>query len=134
MSTIVAPQITRLEVDLYIDRLDRHAARLADDLAAARLREVWRSIDSEARLAGTAYELEALEAIGVIEPATIHPEDNQLIERRTAQLAASSASARSPKPSATKRPQSRVLQLAYGDRLRKVAAAWMSRRQSPGGR
>lgn len=88
MSAIVPPQITRLEVDLYIDRLDRHAARLADDLAAARLREVWRSIDSEARRSCTAYELEALEAVGVIEPATIHPEDNELIKRRVGQLAA----------------------------------------------
>jgi hypothetical protein len=76
----------RIDLELYADRLATHASRLTDDLSAARLRVSWREIEAAARARLTADDLRALEAVGVIEPVTVHDDDDRLAERRRAQL------------------------------------------------
>ena len=41
--------VDRLDLELYADRLARHADRLADEIAAARLRLSWQLIEHDAR-------------------------------------------------------------------------------------
>lgn len=76
----------RIDLELYADRLATHAGRLADDLSAARLRVSWREIEAAARSRLSAEDLRALESVGVIEPATVHEDDDRLAERRRGQL------------------------------------------------
>jgi hypothetical protein len=76
----------RIDLELYADRLATHAGRLADDLSAARLRVSWREIEQAARSRLNAEDLRALEAVGVIEPVTVHEDDDRLAERRRSQL------------------------------------------------
>ncbi len=41
--------VDRLDLELYADRLARHADRLADEISAARLRLSWQLIEHDAR-------------------------------------------------------------------------------------
>ncbi len=76
----------RIDLELYADRLATHAARLTDDLSAARLRVSWREIEQAARSRLSVEDLRALEAVGVIEPETVHEDDDRLAGRRRLQL------------------------------------------------
>jgi hypothetical protein len=78
----------RLDLELYADRLARHAERLADDIAAARLRLAWADVERRARDALGAGDSLRLEALGVLQPGSGGAEDRALIERRRAQLEA----------------------------------------------
>ena len=78
----------RLDLELYADRLARHAERLADDVDAARLRLVWGELERRARADLGAADSMRLEALGVHGPPGGGGEDRTLIERRGLQLAA----------------------------------------------
>ena len=78
----------RLDLELYADRLARHAERLADDVDAARLRLVWGELERRARSELGAADSMRLEALGVLGPPGGGGEDRALIERRGLQLAA----------------------------------------------
>jgi hypothetical protein len=77
----------RLDLELYADRLARHADRLHDELEAARLRLAWSSLERTARAELEGREVALLEAVGVLTPATCG-DDRALVERRRGQLAA----------------------------------------------
>jgi hypothetical protein len=68
----------RLDLELYADRLARHASRLADELAAARLRLTW-------------AELERSESLGVLAQVDAGGADEALLVRRREQLEALAA-------------------------------------------
>ena len=78
----------RLDLELYADRLARHADRLADELEAAppAPRLVERSSVRRA-LSSRAGEVALLEAVGVLAP-TPGGDDRALVERRRGQLEA----------------------------------------------
>jgi hypothetical protein len=81
----------RLDLELYADRLARHASRLADELAAARLRIAWAELEAGARdELGPSRSL-ALEALGVLAPAGGPAADEALVARRCEQLEALAA-------------------------------------------
>ena len=63
----------RIELELYADRLARHAERLRDDVDGARLRLVWEELEGRVRA-----ELGARDAAG----------ERRLLERRLRQLQA----------------------------------------------
>lgn len=78
----------RLARELYLDRLDRHAARLRDELEAARLRIAFATIERAAARRLSASQRQLLASVGVLGDHW-HDEDEQaLIDRRTAQLEA----------------------------------------------
>ena len=56
----------RLDLELYADRLARHASRLADELAAARLRLTWAELERGARVELGAGRSLLLESLGVL--------------------------------------------------------------------
>jgi hypothetical protein len=58
----------RLDVELYAERLARHAERAADDLADARLREAWCELERGVRATLGAADCARLEALGVLTP------------------------------------------------------------------
>ena len=74
-------------MELYADRLARDAQRVADELAAARLRLAWAEFEVTARdwLGGDDSRL--LEAIGVLRTA-VTGDDAALVDRRQRQLGA----------------------------------------------
>ena len=75
----------RLELELYADRLARHAERLRDDIDGARLRIAWGGIEAVARSELGAREVAVLEALG----ALVQPDaaaERRLLERRVRQL------------------------------------------------
>ncbi len=76
----------RLDLELYADRLARHAERLADDIDAARLRLAWGELERRARGALGAGDSTRLEALGVLQPGSTGSEERALIERRRQQL------------------------------------------------
>jgi hypothetical protein len=76
----------RLDLELYADRLARHADRLSDDLEAARLRMSWSVLEHEARAALGARRSALLEAVGVIADDGTSADDVALIARRRQQL------------------------------------------------
>jgi hypothetical protein len=76
----------RLDLELYADRLARHADRLGDDVATARLRLAWAELERRARGELRAGDALRLEALGVLQPATTGAEERTLIERRRTQL------------------------------------------------
>jgi hypothetical protein len=78
----------RLDLELYADRLARHADRLSDDLEAARLRRSWAALEREARVALGARQVSLLEAVGVIADASAGGDDAALVARRRQQLGA----------------------------------------------
>jgi hypothetical protein len=81
------PRYDRLDLELYADRLTRHASRLADEVAAARLRLCWQRLEREAQneLGATAWM--QLETLGIVS-GCINADDQQLLTRRRDQLAA----------------------------------------------
>jgi hypothetical protein len=78
----------RLDLELYADRLARHAARLSDDLEAARLRIAWALLERDARAALGARRAALLEAVGVLADAASSTDDAALVARRRQQLGA----------------------------------------------
>jgi hypothetical protein len=82
-------RMDRLDLELYADRLARHAERIADDIAAARLRLSWNAFEAQARTRLPAADGRLLEAIGVLGalPGTAE-EDRRLVDRRRGQLEA----------------------------------------------
>ena len=54
----------RLDLELYAERLARHAERTADDLADARLREAWWELEQTARPQLTAADVAVVATAG----------------------------------------------------------------------
>lgn len=81
----------RHALEAYAERLERHHARLVDDLDAARLRIQWTEHERHARLAMNAADTHALEDVGILAAPTDDLEDRRLIMRRRIQLAALAA-------------------------------------------
>jgi hypothetical protein len=77
----------RLDLELYADRLARDAQRVADELAAARLRLAWAEFEVAARDWLGGDDSRMLEAIGVLRTAATG-DDEALVDRRRRQLAA----------------------------------------------
>jgi hypothetical protein len=77
----------RLDMELYADRLARDAQRVADELAAARLRLSWAEFEIAARDFLGGDDSRMLEAIGVLR-AAVTGDDEALVDRRRRQLAA----------------------------------------------
>ena len=75
----------------YADRLARHASRLADELAAARLRLTWAALEREARAELGAGRSLLLESLGVLAPEDGRGADEALLARRREQLEALAA-------------------------------------------
>jgi hypothetical protein len=73
--------MARIELELYADRISRHAERLRDDVDGARMRLVWARFEAGAR------DLQLLEAIGVWAGVDEQAEQ-RLLQRRLRQLAA----------------------------------------------
>jgi hypothetical protein len=81
----------RLDLELYADRLARHASRLADELAAARLRLTWAELEDAARdELGPSRSL-VLESLGVLAAVDASGADEALLTRRREQLEALAA-------------------------------------------
>jgi hypothetical protein len=78
----------RLDLELYADRLARHASRLADELAAAGLRLTWAALEHDARAELGAGRTLLLESLGVFAPAEAGGADETLLARRREQLEA----------------------------------------------
>ena len=78
----------RLDLELYADRLARHASRLADELAAARLRLTWAALERDARADLGAGRSLLLESLGVLAPVDASGADEALLARRREQLEA----------------------------------------------
>ena len=77
--------MTRIEIELYADRLSRHAERLRDDIDGARLRIAWSGIEAVARAELGSRDVAVLEALG----ALVQPDaatERRLLERRIRQL------------------------------------------------
>ena len=89
--TLAALAPDQLALEAYAERLERHHARLVDDLDAARLRIQWTEHERRARLAMNAADARALEDVGILAAPTDHLEDRRLIMRRRIQLAALTA-------------------------------------------
>jgi len=80
-------RMDRLDLERYADRLARHAERIADDIAAARLRLSWSAFEALARTRLPAADGRLLEAIGVLVPLPgTAEEDRRLVDRRRGQL------------------------------------------------
>ena len=77
--------MARLELELYADRLARHAERLRDDIDGARLRMAWAGIEAVARAELGASDVAVLEALGALVQADAAAE-RRLLERRIRQL------------------------------------------------
>lgn len=73
----------RLDLELYAERLARHAERAADDLADARLRETWWELEQTARPDLTVADAARLEGLGLlISPPTAAVIARAVEERR----------------------------------------------------
>jgi hypothetical protein len=81
----------RLDLELYADRLARHASRLADELAAARLRLTWAALERDARAELGAGRSLLLESLGVLAQCDRNGVDETLVTRRREQLEALAA-------------------------------------------
>ena len=81
----------RLDLELYADRLARHASRLADELAAARLRLTWAALERERRDELGAGRSLLLESLGVLAQVDAGAADEALLARRREQLEALAA-------------------------------------------
>ena len=79
---------TRVDIELYLDRLDRSADRLADDVEAARRRIEFARIDRAAADELTACDEQLLAAVGVVQAVPESGDDKSLITRRLRQLEA----------------------------------------------
>ena len=76
----------RLDLELYADRLARHASRLADELAAARLRLTWATLERDARAELGPGRSLLLESLGVLAQTDANGTDEALLARRCEQL------------------------------------------------
>ena len=77
----------RIELELYADRLSRHAERLRDDIDGARTRLAWGRFEASARDRLASRDLQLLEAIGVW-TSVDELAERRLVERRLRQLEA----------------------------------------------
>jgi hypothetical protein len=77
----------RIELELYADRLARHAERLRDDVDGARLRLSWAELEGRVRPEVGARDAAVLEALGVL-VAVDAAAERRLLERRLRQLRA----------------------------------------------
>jgi hypothetical protein len=77
----------RVELELYADRVARHAERLRDDVDGARLRLAWSAIEERVRSELGAHDAAVLEALGVL-VAVDAAAERRLLERRLRQLRA----------------------------------------------
>lgn len=75
----------RTSLELYAERLDRHAARLRDDLDGGRLRLDWLRLERDARDQLGARDAAVLEALGVLSGSD-EAAERRLVERRLRQL------------------------------------------------
>jgi len=78
--------MTRIELELYADRLGRHAERLRDDVEGARMRLSWAELETRARDQLGPRDCAVLEALGVLTACDQAAE--RLVERRLRQLRA----------------------------------------------
>lgn len=74
-------------MELYADRLSRHAERLRDDIDGARMRIAWARFELDARARLGDAELAALEAVGALVGAD-EAAERRLLRRRLRQLQA----------------------------------------------
>ena len=79
--------MSRIELELYADRVARHAERLRDDVDGARLRLAWAAIEGRVRTELRAHDAAVLEALGVL-VAVDTAGERRLLERRLRQLRA----------------------------------------------
>jgi hypothetical protein len=79
--------MSRVELELYADRVARHAERLRDDVDGARLRLAWSAIEERVRADLGAHDAAVLEALGVL-VAVDAAAERRLLERRLRQLRA----------------------------------------------
>jgi type II secretory pathway component PulM len=79
--------MSRIELELYADRLARHAERLRDDVDGARLRLAWAGLEQRVRTDLGAHDAAVLEALGVL-VAVDDAGERRLLERRLRQLQA----------------------------------------------
>jgi hypothetical protein len=79
--------MSRIELELYADRVARHAERLRDDVDGARLRLAWAAIEGRVRTELGAHDAAVLEALGVL-VAVDAAGERRLLERRLRQLRA----------------------------------------------
>jgi hypothetical protein len=79
--------MSRIELELYADRVARHAERLRDDVDGARLRLAWAAIEGRVRAELGAHDAAVLEALGVL-VAVDDAGERRLLERRLRQLRA----------------------------------------------
>jgi hypothetical protein len=77
--------MTRIELELYADRLGRHAERIRDDIDGARMRLAWAELESRAVEQLGPRDTAVLEALGVLAGAD-QAAERRLIERRVCQL------------------------------------------------
>jgi hypothetical protein len=76
----------RIELELYADRISRHAERLRDEIDGARTRIAWARFEHEARASLGQHDGAVLEALGVFAGADELAE-RRLLDRRIRQLA-----------------------------------------------
>jgi hypothetical protein len=88
---MATPTMDRLDLELYADRLSRHASRLADELAAARLRMAWAELEAAARVSLGEERARMLEGLGVLAQAEVKSADAEFLARRREQLEAVAA-------------------------------------------
>jgi hypothetical protein len=79
--------MSRIELELYADRLARHAERLRDDVDGARLRLAWAELESRVQPEVGVRDAAVLEALGVL-VAVDAAAERRLLERRLRQLRA----------------------------------------------
>jgi hypothetical protein len=79
--------MSRIELELYADRVALHAERLRDDVDGARLRLAWSAIEERVRAELGAHDAAVLEALGVL-VAVDSAGERRLLERRLRQLRA----------------------------------------------
>src|SRR3954470_5045137 len=77
--------MTRIEIELYADRLSRHAERLRDDLEGAPMRLGWLRLESRAREQLGVRDCAVLEALGVL-TSSDEAAERRLVDRRLRQL------------------------------------------------
>jgi len=77
--------MNRIELELYADRLARHAERLRDDLEGGRMRLAWLRLERKAREELGARDAAMLEALGVLSGSD-DASERRLVERRLRQL------------------------------------------------
>jgi hypothetical protein len=75
----------RIELELYADRLARHAERLRDDVEGGRMRIEWSALEARARKELGARDSAVLDALGVFGGEEAAAE-RRLVERRLRQL------------------------------------------------